>query len=137
MIIETLVTIIFISLTVVIIAQIIAAQLAINGANTFHTNVVQAIEESDFESGVIETCILEAEQRGYDLDVSVDKYLRYSCGACNSTWELDDLAVCPNCQSTNIYEKQSNSDGIITLTYNIVIEMLGIEKVGSLQSNAR
>lgn len=111
--------------------------MTINEANTFHTNAVKVIEESNFDSNVIEECINEAYEKGFTLEVDVDKEKVLVCSSCNSMWELDTSSICPNCKSTDIYVNQVSSDGMITLIYDISITMLGIDKVGVLQSNAR
>ncbi len=128
---------IFFSLIVVIVAQVIYSQIVINGASSFHTNAVQVIEESGFDSNVIEQCIEEAESKGYKLDVIYSKEEVLKCSACNSTWTVDEATNCPNCASANVYTEQKSSDGVVTLTYMVNVDMLGIEKEGSLQSNAR
>lgn len=136
-IIETFVTIVFLSLTVVIAAQVISSQILINGASSFHTNAVQVIEESNFDSNVITVCVEEAQEKGYELTVSVDKSAMMVCSSCNSMWEIGEEVNCPNCQSSNVYVSQISSDGLVTLVYDVSISMLGIEKEGILQSNAR
>lgn len=136
-IIETFITIIFLSLTVFVATQVIGAQIVINGANTFHTNAVQLIEESDFDSTVIAECISQAEAEGYILEVTVDKVSMFVCDSCNTMWEVGEVVQCENCKSSNVYEKQISSDGVVTLRYQVGISMLGIEQEGSLQSNAR
>ncbi len=137
LIIETFITVIFISLTVIIVSQVIYSQIIINRASSFHTNVVQVIEESDFDSNVISQCIEKAEENGYRLEVLYDKDSVMKCSACNSTWEIGEGTVCPSCNSANIYAKQVSSDGLVTLNYDVEIGILGIEKEGVLQSNAR
>ncbi len=137
MMIETFVSVIFISVLVVVVSQIICSQIAINSASSFHTNVVQVIEESDFDSEVIDFCIEQAFDKGYELEVAYNKSSTMQCSTCNSTWEVEEGAYCPNCNSTNVYEEHLSSDGIVTMTYKVELAMLGIEKEGSLQSNAR
>lgn len=137
LIIETFITVIFISMTVIIVSQVIYSQIIINRASSFHTNVVQVIEESDFESDVIDQCIEKAVENGYQLEVLYEKESVMKCSTCNSTWEIEGAVVCPNCNSTNIYKKQLSSEGVVTLNYDVKIGVLGIEKEGFLQSNAR
>lgn len=137
LIIETFVTVIFLSLTVIIAAQIISSQVAINGATTFHTNAVQVIEESNFDNTVIAMCKEEAIANGYVLDVSVEKETKLVCSACNTMWEVSETIICPTCESTSSYVKQVTSEGLISLTYDVSVPILGIEKEGTLQSNAR
>lgn len=136
-IIETFVTIIFLGLTVIIATQVIGSQITINGASSFHTNAVQVIEESNFDDAVIEECIEMANVRGYELVVDIEKSTVLICSECNSTWGVDESSCCVNCNSTNVYPSQVNSDGVVTLTYDVEIAMLGIKETGSLQSNAR
>lgn len=137
LIVETFITVIFISLTVIIVSQVIYSQIIINRASSFHTNAIQVIEESDFDIDVISQCIEEAVENGYQLEVSYDKECVMKCSACNSSWQIGEETVCPNCNSTNIYAKQVSSEGLVTLNYDVKIGVLGIEKEGVLQSNAR
>lgn len=136
-IIEMFVTVVFLSLMVVIASQVIGSQLVINSAHTFHTNAVQKIEESDFDSGVIATCIQEAADKGYVLTVTYDRTNVIECTNCNSQWNIGEGVTCSNCGSSNVVTNYENTSGEVKLTYDVEIALLGISESGTLQSNAR
>lgn len=137
MIIETFVTIIFLSIAVILVAQVIESQITINQANDFHMNAVQVIEESNFNSEVIQACITEAELLGYTLNVSVNQESVSRCTSCNSTWDLQENTECPVCGNTSAYMDYISNDGIVTLDYIVELPMLGISQEGTLEANAR
>ncbi len=137
MIIETFVTIIFLSIAVVLTTQVIGSQISINQANDFHVNAVQVIEESNFDSGVIEKCKEEAEALGYTLTVNVYQEARTQCAECNHIWGSETEGQCEICGSTYTFTNYLSSGGIVTLDYGVELAMLGISKVGYLEANAR
>lgn len=137
MIIETFVTIIFLSIAVVLVSQVIGSQVTINQANDFHINAVQIIEESNFDNEVIEACISEAETLGYNLGVEVSYLNSQKCVACNHILEESEEGVCQVCGSENTYTYSVNKNGVVTLDYVVDMALLGISQEGYLEANAR
>ncbi|MFI3208297.1 MAG: hypothetical protein R3Y40_04110 [Eubacteriales bacterium] len=136
LIIETFVTIIFLTMAVFLATQIIGSQITINGANDFHVNVVQEIEESNFSESVIEACKAEAEELGYTLSVAIDSTSMYQCASCNNIWE-EDQEVCPLCGSEYTYINYTSHKGEVVLDYTVELAVLGVCQEGRLEANIR
>lgn len=135
--IETFITVVFLSLIVVIGGQVIGAQISVNNATTFHSSAVQVMEESNFDETVIEEVIASASENGYELTVEVDQVSLIQCSNCNSQWELGGPVTCSHCGSTNVVTNYLTHDGVVTLNYDVDIALLNIHESGSITSYAR
>lgn len=136
-IIETFVTVIFVTLSVLLTTQLIESQLAISAAKNFHTNVVQVVEESNFNESVIEECMIRALDEGYTLEVVLDYTETMQCLSCNSLWESNEEINCVTCGSQSIYTVSNKKQGQIILTYGVNLVLLDIEREGMIVANAR
>lgn len=63
----------FLLLMVYVSISIIGADMNADNAKSFKESVVTQIEDSDFNAAVINSCITEADARGYALSVTVYK----------------------------------------------------------------
>lgn len=137
MIIETFITILFLTVAVIVSTQLIGSQIIINNANDFLINAVQAIEESNFSGDVIMAYTEEAEKLGYTLEVIIEEEIALHCVSCNNMWTSNGEERCPECGSESIYSSNTGHEGEVTLEYNVDLAFLGISKVGKLEANAR
>lgn len=136
-IIETFVTIIFLTIVVMLTTQIIGSQVSINNANSFHLNAVQAIEESNFDTAVITAYQAKAEEWGYELEVIVNHQVEKQCASCNYSWEDEEELQCPICGSSNLYMNYISRGGEVILNYKVEVAILGIAEDGKLEAYAR
>ncbi len=137
LVIETFITIFFITAIVFVSTQMLGAQIQVNAAEEFQNNIVKKIEESNFDDGVIASCVLQAEQEGYGLEVDVNKVDMLWCNSCNTKWELDNRVVCPTCGGSKIGITRVYHDGCVVLTYQVSAALFGFEQTGRIVSYAR
>ncbi|MFI3173045.1 MAG: hypothetical protein R3Y58_11865 [Eubacteriales bacterium] len=136
-VIETFVTVVFLTIMVLIASQLIGTEIQISTAKEFHANVVQLLEESDFNTTIIETCTTKAQELGYELDIVVQKESKLQCASCNTQWNLGEGTICPTCSSSNIITNYVCHEGAVDMRYVVSLPLLGIEKTGSFESYAR
>lgn len=137
-VVETFVTIFFITLTVFIATQVISSQIQVNNAKEFHYNAMKGIEDSGLDSEVVAEFITKARTLGYDMvvDINGDDVMR--CNNCNTTFDTSSGVIsCGNCGSNKIYLEDGNKRGLVTLTYDVEVPLLGITENGRVEGYVR
>ncbi len=136
-VIEAFVSIFFITALVFIAAQVLGVQMQVNDAEEFQNNMVKKIENSNFNSMVIDECVEQANVKGYILSVNVKKEDVFTCNECNYQWPVDEEVVCPTCGDDSIRVKHLYHEGCIALSYKVKSMLMGIEESGTIVSYAR
>ena len=137
-VIETFVTIFFITLAVFVGTQIIGSQLQISNAKEFHNNVIKGVEDSGFDVQTIKEFKKKAGNLGYKLEVDISGEDSIRCSDCNSSFKVEEsLASCKNCKSMALYVEDGNRRGLVSLTYDIVIPLLNIKQQGTQEGYVR
>lgn len=137
-VIETFITIFFITLTVFIATQVIASGLQVSQAKEFHINAARAIEDSGMSEEVCREYQSKAENLGYQFSlVNIGEDL-IRCRSCNSGFDMAlDISECENCGSENLYIDSGNRRGLVSLDYEVTVSLLGISKEGRLETYVR
>lgn len=137
-VIETFVTIFFITLTVFIATQVISSQIQVNNAKEFHYNAMKGMEDSGLDSAVVSEFITTASTLGYNMDVDINGHDVMRCNNCNTTFDVSSgVVVCGNCGSNKIFLEDGNKRGLVTLIYNVEIPLLGITESGRVEGYVR
>lgn len=137
-VIETFVTIFFITLTVFIASQIISSQIQVNNAKEFHYNAMKGMEDSGLDSAVVAEFIAMASTLGYIMAVDIDGDDVMRCKNCNTTFSVSSgVVVCGNCSSNKIFLEDGNRRGLVTLTYDVEVPLLGITENGRVEGYVR
>lgn len=106
-IIPTYIIIIGFALITLVSSCLISFQLQVTTARNFHTNCVNRIQSSYYNTAVTNECIQKAADNGYTLTV-------------------EDVSIYPD-----------RKDVLVTLDYKAVMPFLGVEKEGSIESFAK
>ncbi len=137
-VIETFVTLFFLTIFVFVASQLISLQIQVEAANQYHLDVVKQIENSHFNQSVLRKCREEAKQNDYELTVLVEEQEDLQCLDCNYKWQLKNNELqCPLCKSKNVQVSTNQQQGRVILVYKVEAPLLGIKKVGELISHAR
>ena len=137
-VIETFVTLFFLTMFVFVASQLISMQIQVESANQYHVDIVKQIENSHFSDIVLEKCKEEAKQNNYELTIFVVENEELQCLDCNYTWPLaQDVLQCPLCKGKNVIVNERQLEGRVTMAYQVEAPLLGIKKEGKLVSNAR
>lgn len=138
MVIETFVSLFFITLMVFVSVQLIGVGIQMSNMNEFHENVSRAIEDSGGNLEVVDYYEIKARELGYSLDVDYSVEERIRCSQCNSNYALEeDVVVCRNCSGVNLYVDSSNRRGIVALEYIVEIPLLNIVEEGRVEAYVR
>ncbi len=137
-VIETFVTLFFLTIFVFVASQLISLQIQVEAANQYHLDVVKQIENSHFNQSVLSKCKEEAKQNDYQLTVLLGEKEELQCLDCNYRWQLtNDTLQCPLCRSKDVKVSNEQQQGTVTLVYQVEAPLLGIKKQGQLVSHAR
>lgn len=151
MLIDGIVTVFLILTGTVLLWSFITVELTYSAAQEYHSSVVKAIENSNFDSGVINKCSTQATEKGYILSITpailkagttgdyVMKESFYHCPSCNaynvrSTTNKDSCPVCGYNKGMDLVEYNM---AMVKLQYRIKIPVIGYSKEGVVNGYAR
>lgn len=137
-VIETFVTIFFITLTVFIATQVISSQIQVNNAKEFHYNAMKGIEDSGLDDTAISSFKAQALNLGYTLNVDISGVEVIRCNDCNSTFSVSsNSTICGNCGSSDVYLESGNKRGLVSLLYDVEVPLLNILESGRVEGYVR
>lgn len=137
-VIETFVTIFFITLTVFIATQVISSQIQVNNAKEFHYNAMKGMEDSGLDTAVITELVNQGIDLGYEMNVDISGEDIMRCKSCNSSFDLDSgVLACGNCGSNKVFLEDGNQRGLVTLIYDVEVPLLGITQNGRIEGYVR
>lgn len=90
--------------------EYVAMNLTVEKASSFHTACIDSIENNDYDSSVINAWIEKGEKYGFDVNVVNISKLK-----------LDEVVPCY----------------YVSLTYNVKLNLLGIEEEATIKGYAR
>lgn len=123
-------------LAVLLFSQFIGAELQINGAKDFHSEIISQIEASNFKPSVITACKNQAKDYGYQLEIQDVKRDKLVCGGCNTVF-MNSAGKCPNCESIQNVDYAKERICKVKLSYPVILKLIHVHQTGVISGYAR
>lgn len=131
---EMYTTIISFVVGLMLLIQVFGLIVQIDTANEYSKKFMCQIEYENLSSEVINRCIVESEQLGYELRYQEFGKVIRGCSTCGYIFEeYDAVDMCVSCGSGDVHRSEMKY-GEVKLIYNIVMPILGINRMSYIRT---